>query len=174
MTKKSRQKLKYLENEKSFQGEIFSKNIVTKYTSSQKQPPEVFCKKNVLKNLDYLTRKHLCWNLFLTRFMLIVSFDTPRKNKKPLVFWCFQGVSKEISDIKWVNKVAGLIAFIKKAPTQMFSCENFENIKNIYFEEHLGATAPECLRKISPLLVSGKPILDCKRHHWVTNTFYCK
>ena len=24
--------------------------------------------------------------------------------RKPLVFWCFQGISKEISGMKWVNK----------------------------------------------------------------------
>ena len=37
------------------------------------------------------------------------------------------------------NKVAGLNAcnFIKKAPTQVFSCEYYEIFKNTYFEEHL-------------------------------------
>ena len=31
----------------------------------QKQPPEVFCKKGVLKNNGNFTRKHLCWSPFL-------------------------------------------------------------------------------------------------------------
>ena len=31
----------------------------------------------------------------LTHFRPLISFDTPWK--KPLVFWCFQGISKEIS-----------------------------------------------------------------------------
>ena len=30
----------------------------------QKQPPEVFRKKGVLKNFAIFTRKHLCWSLF--------------------------------------------------------------------------------------------------------------
>ena len=34
---------------------------------SQKQPPEVFCKKGVIKNFATFTGKHLCWNLFFTK-----------------------------------------------------------------------------------------------------------
>ena len=30
----------------------------------QKQAPEGFCKKGVLKNLAHFTEKHLCWSLF--------------------------------------------------------------------------------------------------------------
>ena len=33
----------------------------------QKQPPELFFKKSVLKNFANLTRKHLCWSLFLIK-----------------------------------------------------------------------------------------------------------
>ena len=33
----------------------------------QKQPPEVFCKKRVLKNFANFTGK-LCWSLFLIKF----------------------------------------------------------------------------------------------------------
>ena len=36
-------------------------------TFSQKQPPEVSCKKPVLKNFAILTGKHLYWNLFLKK-----------------------------------------------------------------------------------------------------------
>ena len=32
---------------------------------TQKQPSEVVCKKNVLKNFLNFTGKHLCWTLFL-------------------------------------------------------------------------------------------------------------
>ena len=53
----------------------------------------------------------------------------------------------------------------KKTPAQVFSCEMFKNLKNTYFEEHLRTTAPESLRKISSLLVLGKPLLDGKRHN---------
>ena len=37
------------------------------YTSSEKQPPEVVCKKDVLKNFESFTEKHLCWSFFLTK-----------------------------------------------------------------------------------------------------------
>ena len=33
----------------------------------QKQPPEVFLKKDVLKNFANLTEKHLRWSLFLVK-----------------------------------------------------------------------------------------------------------
>ena len=33
----------------------------------------------------------------------MISFDTPENIRKPVVFWCFQGVSKEISGMKWIN-----------------------------------------------------------------------
>ena len=33
----------------------------------QKQPPEVFFKKGVLKNFANLTEKHLCWSLLLIK-----------------------------------------------------------------------------------------------------------
>ena len=33
----------------------------------QKQPPEVFCKKSVLKNFAKFTRKHLCQRLFFNK-----------------------------------------------------------------------------------------------------------
>ena len=55
------------------------------------------------------------------------------------------------------------VTLSEKTPTQVFSCEIFENFKNSYFEEHLRTTAPELLRKISPLLVLGKLLLDGKR-----------
>ena len=35
-------------------------------------------------------------DLSLTHFMPLISFDTP---------WCFQGVSKETSGMKWVNHI---------------------------------------------------------------------
>ena len=38
--------------------------------------------------------------MLLTHFMPLISFDTPRK---PEVFLCFQGASKEISGLKWGN-----------------------------------------------------------------------
>ena len=36
-------------------------------SSIQKQPPNVFCKKDVLKNLANITGKHLCQKLFFNK-----------------------------------------------------------------------------------------------------------
>ena len=36
--------------------------------SGQKQPPEVFCKKGVLRNFAKFTGRHLCQSLFLNKF----------------------------------------------------------------------------------------------------------
>ena len=65
------------------------------------------------------------------------------------------------------NTFLGLkvVTLFKKTQTQVLSCEVFENFKNTYFEEHLGTTASERLRKISPLLVLGNALLDVKRHN---------
>ena len=45
---------------------LFHVNSYTRFTSHRIknisfQPPEVFCKENVLKNYSKLTRKHQCW-----------------------------------------------------------------------------------------------------------------
>ena len=37
---------------------------LTNFLKQQRQPPEVFCKKGVLKNFAIFRRKHLCWSLF--------------------------------------------------------------------------------------------------------------
>ena len=59
-------------------------------------------------------------NTFLTHFMPLISFDNPWKI---LVFWCFQGVSKEINGIKLVkiwrlrkntNFEVGMVCFCAK------------------------------------------------------------
>ena len=64
------------------------------------------------------------------------------------------------------------VTLFKKIPTQVFYCKVSENFINTNFEEHLRTTAPGRLGQISLLLVLGKPMLDGKRHHWATNTFY--
>ena len=66
------------------------------------------------KCLDSTGSKCLSWSFFL--FFLFESFSyffvschwsllvPPENIRKPLVFWWFQGVSKEISGMKWVNQ----------------------------------------------------------------------
>ena len=39
----------------------------------QKHPSEVFCKKEILKNIAYFTGKHLCWSLFLIKLQAILQ-----------------------------------------------------------------------------------------------------
>ena len=41
--------------------------------------------------------------------MPLVSFDTPETSRNPLVFWCFQGISKETTRMKWVKTQMNLI-----------------------------------------------------------------
>ena len=41
----------------------------------QKQSPEFFCIKAVLKNFSIFTRKHLCWSLFLIKLQTFRSLD---------------------------------------------------------------------------------------------------
>ena len=42
----------------------------------QKKPPEVFCKKPVLKNFVMFTRKHLCWSLLSIKVVTLLKRDS--------------------------------------------------------------------------------------------------
>ena len=57
--------------------------------------------------LWYLKEFSYTWSWFFqkfsTHFKLVISFDTPWKHQKPSGFLMFQGVSKEITSMKWVN-----------------------------------------------------------------------
>ena len=43
------------------------RKLARKYEYTQKQPPEVFCKKGVLRNFAKFTGKHLCQSLFFNK-----------------------------------------------------------------------------------------------------------
>ena len=47
---------------------------------NQKQPPEVFCKKAVLKNIAMFRGKHLCWSLFLINFQILRPATLLKRN----------------------------------------------------------------------------------------------
>ena len=51
----------------------------------QMQPPKVFCKKGVLKNLAKLTEKHLCMSLFVNK---VSGFRPATLSKKRLRHMC--------------------------------------------------------------------------------------
>ena len=56
---------------------------------NQKQPPEVFYKKAVLKNFAIFTRKHLCWSFFLIKLQAFRP-DSKRHSNKDVFLWIFQ------------------------------------------------------------------------------------
>ena len=45
--------------------------------------------------------QHLVW--IFTHFMLLASFLAPKSIRKSKIFWCFQGVQKDTTNIKRVN-----------------------------------------------------------------------
>ena len=54
----------------------------------QKQPPEVFCKNDVLKNFAIFTEKRLCWN-FKINLLQAAGFSTAallKRDSNPCVF----------------------------------------------------------------------------------------
>ena len=51
----------------------------------QKQPPEVFYKKTILKNFAKLTGKHLCWSFFLSK-------ETPTQGYSCALFETFRRI----------------------------------------------------------------------------------
>ena len=46
----------------------FEHDFIIRKVELQKQPSEVFCEKDILKNFAKLTGKHLRWNLFFNPF----------------------------------------------------------------------------------------------------------
>ena len=52
----------------------------------QKQPPEVSCKKGVLKNLANFTGKRLCWSLFLIKLQVFRSANLLKRDSNTDVF----------------------------------------------------------------------------------------
>ena len=56
---------------------------------NQKQPPEVFYKKAVLKNFAIFTGKHLCWSLFIIKFQTFRP-DSKRDPNTGVFLWILQ------------------------------------------------------------------------------------
>ena len=70
----------------------------------QKQPPEVFSKKAVLKKFANFTRKHLCWNLFSVKLQAFSPATILKKDSNTGVyceiFEIFQNVCCEETSTK--------------------------------------------------------------------------
>ena len=82
----------------------------------------------LLKENEWRTNSDIFWGNILTHSMPLVSFYAPWK---PLIFWCFQGVHKEPSTIKWVNGTRRYIAMerlslqVTMDKTKLKLCSNF-------------------------------------------------
>ena len=67
----------------SLKNELRRKKLWKTKSFSQKQPAEVFCKKDVLRNFAKFTRKHLCWSLYFDKALIksyFINFLKKRKN----------------------------------------------------------------------------------------------
>ena len=85
-----------------------SETVVIDY---QKQSPEVFYKKAVIKICCNTHRKHLCYSLFLIKLQTFRPATLLKRNFNTQLYQ-------------------------KETPTQVFSCEYFKIFRNTYFEEH--------------------------------------
>ena len=73
-----------------------SRNVQSR--NEQRQPPEVFCKENILKNFANFIGKHLCWILFLIKLQV---FRPAKKVKSYTVFqlWFSTRVAGDRHDV---------------------------------------------------------------------------
>ena len=55
-------------------------------TIAQKQPPEVFYKKAVLKNFTIFTGKYLCWSFFLIKLQALKHATLLKRDSNTGVF----------------------------------------------------------------------------------------
>ena len=123
------------------------------------------------------SRPQRIFSLYFVLQFITVFRSSHRNCTVKKCYWKFEKFHKKIPVLEFIfNKVAGLRAcnFNEKDSNAGFSCKIFKNFKNNNLEEHLRTTIPVPLRKISPLLVWGKPMLDGRWHNWATITFYWK
>ena len=99
----------------------FVQNLQERHQNNiiQKQPPECFIKKAVLKSFAIFPGKRLCWSLPLIKFP------------------SFRPTSSQLFD-----KVAAQL-YQKETPIQVFSSECCGIFKNTYFEKHLETAASD-------------------------------
>ena len=77
------------------------------FLKQQKQPPEVSCKKSVLKNFVIFTGKYLCWSFFLVKL-------TPKTSKR-LQHRCFLvNIAKVLRTFLLQNTSGGCFCCFKK------------------------------------------------------------
>ena len=84
---------------------------IYEFLKQQNQPPEVFCKKGVLKNFAIFTGKDLCWSLFLIKFLCLSEADQSL-------------LKKEVAE------------FLQPEETLFKLLDNLHYINNFYLEAH--------------------------------------
>ena len=63
--------------------------VKSKIYDNRSSRPKVFCKKDVLKNFEIFTRKHLCWSLFLIKLKFCEILRTPSLKNIFLFFFFY-------------------------------------------------------------------------------------
>ena len=65
---------------------LMGTKIFSSIPKFQKQPPEVFCKKAILKNFTIFTGKPLCWILFLIKLQAFRPANLLKRDSNTRVF----------------------------------------------------------------------------------------
>ena len=86
---------------------------------------QMFFKLGALKNCANFTGKHLCWSLFLIKFLTNFIKDTPTQVFSCEIWKIFQN-SFSTEHLLW-------LFLSKETPIQVFACEICEIFKNIFF-----------------------------------------
>ena len=68
--------------------------VKSKIYDNRSSRPKVFCKKDVLKNFEIFTRKHLCWSLFLIKLKFCEILRTPSLKNIFLFFFYLAFLSR--------------------------------------------------------------------------------
>ena len=101
----------------------------------QKQPPEVFCKKGVLKSFTRnFTGKHLCWCLFLITLLVFRPATLLKRHRSSHQRF----TRKHLCRSRFLLKLQAFTpsTFSKRDSDKVLFCEYCEIFKNTYFEEH--------------------------------------
>ena len=104
--------------------------------SMQKQTPEVFCKKVVLKNFAKFTGKHLCQSLFFNKVADLRPATPPSD-----CFCLWKRFSEKFYKIHRKTPVPPYNFIKSETLSQVFSRAFCEIFKVTFFTEHLRATA---------------------------------
>ena len=83
--------------------------IITTTNIIQKQPPQVFCKKGVLRNFAKFTGKHLCQSLFFNK---VPSLRAATLLKKRLWYWCFPKNFTKFQRTPFLQNTSGRLVLI--------------------------------------------------------------